>query len=78
MIRVDTSKCLGCGTCAERCSHGALYLSLAGHAGVVWSLCPAGCRECLSFCAQGALSFVPSARPAPRGHSVHPSNVALS
>jgi len=63
MVQIDRQKCVGCGTCAEVCPYGALYLSRAGYAAVVWSLCHPSCQECLGICEHGALTVVIASPP---------------
>lgn len=52
---LDTTRCIGCGTCAERCSFGALHVLVDRYA-VDRERC-VGCGLCVSTCPSGALSL---------------------
>lgn len=57
----DTERCIGCGTCVERCPFDAWAAAQNGDAP---SLNPEkcfGCGVCVSSCPVGAISFVPRA-----------------
>ena len=61
---VDEERCVGCGTCVEKCQFGALALQ-DGHVVVDVAACM-GCGVCVNTCPQEALSLVCLAeRPAP-------------
>ncbi|MFN2285453.1 MAG: ATP-binding protein [Anaerolineae bacterium] len=61
---VDEERCVGCGTCVEKCQFGALALQ-DGHVVVDVAACM-GCGVCVNTCSQEALSLVRLAeRPAP-------------
>ena len=53
-IRIDTEKCVGCGTCADVCTSGALSVE-DGCAKVLADLCVA-CGVCVSSCPVEAIS----------------------
>ena len=54
MIRIDETRCDGCGLCVEACPTGAIRL-VEGVARVEQSLCR-GCEACLEACPTGAIS----------------------
>lgn len=56
MIRIDETRCDGCGTCVEACPTGAIRLA-DGVARVEHSLCRE-CEACLKACPTGAISVV--------------------
>ena len=62
--QVDEERCIGCGTCVEKCQFGALALQ-DGHVAVDAAGCM-GCGVCVNTCPQEALSLARLAeRPAP-------------
>lgn len=75
MVHIDRQKCVGCGTCVETCPYGALYLSRAGHAAVVWSLCQPGCQECLGACERGGITLIAAKQ---RGRPRHSAGLGAS
>lgn len=56
MIRIDETRCDGCGLCLETCPSEAIRL-VEGVAQVDRSLCR-GCEVCLEACPTGAISVV--------------------
>ncbi len=57
----DEAKCIGCGTCVERCPFDAFSLPNApGTASFSRAKC-FGCGLCVSTCPSGAISFAPRA-----------------
>lgn len=56
MIRIDETRCDGCGLCVEACPTGAIRL-VDRVARVEQSLCR-GCEACLEACPQGAILSV--------------------
>lgn len=56
MIRVDETRCNGCGLCVEVCPTGAIRL-VNGAARVEQSLCR-GCEACVEACPRGAILAV--------------------
>jgi NAD-dependent dihydropyrimidine dehydrogenase PreA subunit len=63
-IRIDESKCDGCGLCVEACHEGALAL-VDGKAKLVRPNFCDGMGDCLPACPQDAISFVQDS-PAPK------------
>lgn len=53
MIRIDETRCNGCGLCVEACPTGAIRL-VEGMARVEQGLCRA-CEACLEVCPRGAI-----------------------
>ncbi|MBD3160254.1 MAG: 4Fe-4S dicluster domain-containing protein [Candidatus Lokiarchaeota archaeon] len=51
---VDTSKCVGCGICAENCPTGAISI-VNGKAQIDYSKCE-NCGVCIKVCSQNAIS----------------------
>jgi len=56
MIKIDESKCNGCGLCVEACHEGALQL-IGGKARLVREDYCDGLGACIGECPQGAISF---------------------
>ncbi|MGQ9467617.1 MAG: DUF362 domain-containing protein [Anaerolineae bacterium] len=56
MIRVDETRCDGCGLCAQVCPNGAIHL-VGRVARLEQALCQ-GCERCVDACPQGAISAV--------------------
>ncbi len=56
MIRIDETRCDGCGLCVEACPTGAIRL-VEGVARVEQGVCR-GCEVCLEACPNGAISVV--------------------
>lgn len=64
MIRVDLTRCTGCGTCVDVCPTGAIYI-VDSHAEVDEALCTL-CEACISACPEDALSSTREAVSAPK------------
>lgn len=56
IIRIDESKCDGCGICAEACHEGAIVIEQGKAKLVSDSYCD-GLGDCIGECPQGAISF---------------------
>jgi NAD-dependent dihydropyrimidine dehydrogenase PreA subunit len=58
---VDESKCVGCKTCFEFCSHGVYSWNEQTDRPVVAEpfQCMVGCSSCMNQCANEAISFPP-------------------
>ncbi|MHA1143963.1 MAG: ATP-binding protein [Candidatus Helarchaeota archaeon] len=56
LSQVDQEKCIGCGTCEERCPTGAIALNADSKAEVNSELC-IGCGICAHFCPEQAISL---------------------
>lgn len=69
LSEVDPDKCVGCGTCVEKCPIGAIQLNEDGVAEVNKELC-IGCTVCAHFCPEGAIILLEGMRkvyiPPPR------------
>jgi uncharacterized Fe-S center protein len=52
---VDTSKCVGCKTCAKFCNHNAISFGAGKKASIDHSLC-VGCGRCIGACNYDAIS----------------------
>lgn len=74
-IKIDESKCDGCGLCVEACHEGALALE-DGKARLVRPNFCDGMGDCLPACPQNAISFVEGS-PAPRINMMAQSNVPI-
>lgn len=74
-IKIDESKCDGCGLCVEACHEGALALE-DGKARLVRPNFCDGMGDCLPACPQNAISFVDGS-PAPRINMMAQSNVPI-
>jgi ferredoxin len=55
IIKIDESKCDGCGLCLPNCPEGALQL-IEGKVRLVSELCCDGLGACLGHCPQGAIT----------------------
>ena len=51
---VNADKCVGCGTCAEICAHGAAVVGDDGKASIAQDKC-VGCGRCLTHCPMDAV-----------------------
>ncbi len=58
---VNEDLCVGCGTCVEKCTVGAIYLNENEKAEVDNTRC-IGCGLCAHFCPQGAISLLEGMR----------------
>jgi len=58
MIKVDKSKCAGCGACIEVCPHGAIKIGEDGKAVIDQEKCR-NCKRCIEACPFGAIVEVP-------------------
>ena len=56
MVRVDSERCTGCGSCVDVCPVGAMELT-AGVATIRHDLCNE-CQACIDACPQGAILSV--------------------
>jgi NAD-dependent dihydropyrimidine dehydrogenase PreA subunit len=56
VIRIDSEKCTGCGTCIDACAFGAIHM-VVHLAEVDDTLCTV-CEACIGACANSALSVV--------------------
>lgn len=56
VIKIDESKCDGCGICAEACHEGAIVIE-EGKARLVSDSYCDGLGDCIGECPQGAISF---------------------
>jgi len=56
MVRINTERCLGCGSCVQNCPTGALTL-FRKKARSNTNKC-IGCEICISACPQGAIEIV--------------------
>jgi len=70
LSKIDTNKCIGCGTCIEKCPVEAIHLDdLNNKAESNAELC-IGCGVCAYFCQENAISLLEGARkvyiPPPR------------
>ncbi|MHA1784170.1 MAG: ATP-binding protein [Candidatus Helarchaeota archaeon] len=69
LSQVNPEKCIGCGTCEERCPTGAIAVNADGKAQVNQELC-IGCGICAHFCPENAISLLEGMRtvfvPPPR------------
>ena len=63
IIRIDESKCDGCGICATACHEGAIDI-VDGKAKLVREHFCDGLGDCLPACPQGAISFEEREAPA--------------
>ena len=63
MVRIDRATCIGCGTCADNCTQGAISV-IQGKATVDQSRCT-GCGVCLVVCGTGAVREVETSIPLP-------------
>jgi ferredoxin len=61
MSSVNEDICIGCGTCVEKCTVGAIYLNENEKAEVDNTRC-IGCGLCAHFCPQGAISLLEGMR----------------
>ena len=64
-VRIDTSKCIGCGICVYVCAGSAIKLNAQG-GGYEWAYDQGSCtfcEQCVHFCPVSALAM--EARPAP-------------
>ena len=59
VVRFDGTKCVGCGTCVERCTFGAFKLSDEVGTAVFDSDRCFGCGLCVGTCPSGALHLEP-------------------
>ncbi len=57
IIRIDDSKCDGCGICAQACHEGAIVIE-NGKAKLVSDIYCDGLGDCIGECPRGAISFV--------------------
>ena len=57
VARLDETKCVGCGTCVERCTFGAFDLSDGAGTAVFDSDRCFGCGLCVGTCPSGALTL---------------------
>jgi ferredoxin len=56
VIKIDETKCDGCGDCLPACPEGALQI-IEGKARLVSDLCCDGLGACLGHCPQGAITI---------------------
>lgn len=56
IIRIDESKCNGCGQCVEACHEGAIRM-VHGKAKLVSDIYCDGLGDCIGECPQGAITF---------------------
>ena len=63
IIRIDESKCNGCGLCAEACHEGAIGM-VDGKARLLREDYCDGLGDCLPACPMGAISFQTCEAPA--------------
>ena len=56
LSQVDQEKCVGCGTCEEKCPIGAIAVGAENKAEVNAERC-IGCGVCAHFCPEGAISL---------------------
>ncbi|MDR1993424.1 MAG: 4Fe-4S binding protein [Nitrososphaerota archaeon] len=56
LIKVDETKCVGCGWCIESCQYGALNLHPITHKPLICDTCN-GSPKCVSLCPERALSL---------------------
>ena len=56
IIRIDESRCDGCGQCAEACHEGAIRM-VDGVAKLVSDSYCDGLGDCIGECPRGAISF---------------------
>ncbi len=56
IIRIDESKCNGCGQCVEACHEGAIQM-VHGKAKLVSDVYCDGLGDCIGECPQGAITF---------------------
>ena len=61
MAKVNEDICVGCGTCTEKCTVGAIVLNANDKAHVNKDRC-IGCGLCAHFCPQGAISLLEGMR----------------
>ncbi len=59
--QVNQEKCIGCGTCVEKCPTGSLELNNEGKSEKVGERC-IGCGICAAFCPENAISLVENER----------------
>ena len=57
IIRIDESKCNGCGQCVPGCKEGALQI-IDGKARLVSDIYCDGLGACIGECPQGAITIV--------------------
>ncbi len=74
-IRIDESKCDGCGLCVEACHEGALAL-VNGKAKLVRPNFCDGMGDCLPACPQDAISFVEDS-PSPTAPNIVQPNIIM-
>jgi Fe-S-cluster-containing hydrogenase component 2 len=53
MVKVDTEKCTGCGTCADTCPTNAI--TIENNIAVISEEC-IDCLSCIDECPEGAIS----------------------
>jgi adenylylsulfate reductase subunit B len=56
-IRIDGSRCAGCGNCADICPGGLIELNESRKAEIAVPEDCWGCTACLKECAYGAISY---------------------
>ena len=77
MITIDTSKCVGCGACAEVCPTQAIYL--AGKKVYVREGYCRACGACVEACPKSAITMMnPALNPFGKKSGVqHPSGISF-